>query len=253
MLPVLNIGPLAVQTPMLLLLLGLWAGLSFGERYASRFKVEAKTLDDLVLISLLVGLVGARILYILRYPAAFMENITSVLSLNPGLFLPSGGLLVGGVTFLILIQRRKLDLWAVLDGLTLPLAIFGVFLGFSHLASGSFYGFQTHLPWAIELWGAPRHPTQLYEIIGAALVLLFVFRTVKGVPPDGDKTSISGILFLKFSVWTAIAWIVLATFQSDPPLFFFNIRTIQMIAAIVLAACFWLLREKINASKSETS
>ena len=37
MFPVLQIGPLALQTPGLLILIGIWVGLSVMERFASRF------------------------------------------------------------------------------------------------------------------------------------------------------------------------------------------------------------------------
>ena len=107
MAPVLQIGPFAIQTPSLLLLLGLWLGLTVGARFSKQFNIKSKKLDDVTLLSILIALIGGRIFYILRFPEAFLQNPTSILSLNPELFDFSTGLLIGGIGMLIIIQRKK--------------------------------------------------------------------------------------------------------------------------------------------------
>ena len=63
MLPILQIGPLAIQTPGLILLGGLWLGLSLSERHARRYKVDPGVLYNLVFLLLIVGILGADILF----------------------------------------------------------------------------------------------------------------------------------------------------------------------------------------------
>ncbi len=41
----------------------------------------------------------------------------------------------------------------------------------ANLASGDAFGAPSSLPWAIELWGAARHPVQIYEAVAAGLIL----------------------------------------------------------------------------------
>ena len=60
MLPVLQIGPFAIQTPALLILLGIWFGLSVGARYSKQFGVESKRVDDLALLAILFTIIGGR-------------------------------------------------------------------------------------------------------------------------------------------------------------------------------------------------
>ena len=91
MLPVLQIGPLALQTPGLILLAGIWLGLWLAERSAHRHGIEPAHLYNLALLALLSGLVGGRLFYVLFYPSAFAASPRSIFSLNPGLFDIWGG------------------------------------------------------------------------------------------------------------------------------------------------------------------
>ena len=56
MFPILQIGPLALQTPGLFIIIGIWLGLSTSERFASRFHIDPNQLYNLVLVSLLAGI-----------------------------------------------------------------------------------------------------------------------------------------------------------------------------------------------------
>jgi hypothetical protein len=59
------------------------------------------------------------------------------------------------------------------------MAVFALSLSLSHLASGEAFGAPADLPWSLELWGARRHPSQIYEVIVASLTLLFLWPTRK--------------------------------------------------------------------------
>jgi phosphatidylglycerol---prolipoprotein diacylglyceryl transferase len=83
MLPILNLGPLAIQTPGLILILGLWIGLTQAEKYARRLKINPDHIYTLTFLSLAVGILGARLTYVAQNPAAFQNNWIGVFSLTP--------------------------------------------------------------------------------------------------------------------------------------------------------------------------
>ena len=168
MLPILQVGPFALQLPGLILLAGLWLGINLAERYADRFGVKASELSKLIMLSLLAALLGARLVYALRYLEVFLASPLSLLSLNPGLLDSLGGLACAILVGWIYTQRKKLPLWGTLDALTPAAAVMAIFLALAHLASGAAFGAETNLPWALELWGASRHPSQIYEALAAA-------------------------------------------------------------------------------------
>lgn len=240
MLPVLQIGPLAIQTPGLILIAGLWLSLSLVERHAGRFGLKAELLDSLVLTSLIAGVAGARLGYVIQYPAAFWGNPISILSLNPGLLDPWSGLAAALIVAFIFAQRKRLPFWPTLDALTPGLAVLAVALGISHLASGAAFGMPTELPWAVALWGADRHPSQVYEIL-AAVVILGLFWPGQGVffKKYGETP---GVYFLFFMAFSAVARLFLEAFRGDSRLFLqTGVRQDQMIAWLVLALVFWAI------------
>ncbi len=241
MLPILHIGPLAIQTPGLILLLGLWIGISLTERQAHHHAIPAGKIYNLILWSAAAGIVAARLSYIASHFSSFAESPGSIVSLNTALLDPWAGAAGAFLAALIYGHRSQLPFWNTLDALTHLLAVFAVASGLSHLASGDAYGAPADLPWSIWLWGAYRHPSQVYET-GAALFILFALWPQKGfIRPQAP-----GVRFLTFIALTAAARLFLEAFRGDSTLLPGGLRLAQLAAWIVLAACLWGLRKWIK-------
>lgn len=234
MLPTLQLGPFAIPVSPMIILVGLWVGLSLAERNAPRYGVNANALYNLVFIALVAGVLGARLTFIARYPSIFAGSPISAISTNPELLDPLGGIAVGLIVALIYGQRKQIAFRPFLDAITPGLALIGVAIGFSHLASGSAFGMPTNLPWGIEIWGTTRQPTQFYEILVASVILFVVWpgsRITVGQP--------SGGAFLIFLASTAGARLFLEAFRGDSIVIGGGLRVAQIIAWIVLAISLW--------------
>jgi len=236
MLPVVNIGPLALQTPGLILLIGLWIGLSLAEKFSAKRGMPPNLLYNLVFVVLVAGIIGARLAYLFRFPEAFARSPSSLFSLNPGLLDPIGGLAVGSICGAIYAQHKKLTFWQVMDALTPMLAVMAIALGLSHLASGAAFGATTQVPWAIDLWGAKRHPSQVYEIMAAMAILLVLW------PGRWGQQEPAGRYFLLFVVLSTLAQLILEGFRGDSLLLPGGWRAAQVGAWLLLAASLWGLR-----------
>ena len=234
MFPILQVGPLAIQLPGLFILLGLWLGITLAEKNSPRYGIPSHHIGELVVLSSVAGIVGARLVYVLRYPQVFAESPLSILSINPSLLDPLGGAVCALIAAAVVIQHRQLASPAVLDSLVPFFASSYLGLGFSQLASGAAFGAPTTLPWGIWLWGASRHPTQIYTVVCAALILYF-FRpgntTAAGKAP--------GLSFLTFAAYTAGSVILIEGFRGNSLLLPGGFRLLQVIAWLVMAACLW--------------
>ena len=138
MLPILQIGPFAIQTPGLILLVGIWIGLWLAEKYADRFVITGPQIYNLALVSIGTGIIAARLAYVVRFPEAFIQSPISVISINPGLLDPPAGLLFGAIGGLIYGQRQKLPLLDTLDAMTPFLGVLVITVHLANLASGKF-------------------------------------------------------------------------------------------------------------------
>jgi phosphatidylglycerol:prolipoprotein diacylglycerol transferase len=245
MFPILNIGPLAIQVPGLVLILGLYLGLSLAERYSNRHNISPNTLYNLVFIVLIAGVAGARLTYILHHPDAFAGEPLNILSLNPALLDLFGGIVGATLASIIYGQRQNLTLWSTLDALTPAFAVFSVALGLSHLASGNAFGAPTDLPWGIELWGTTRHPSQIYETIAAIIILVLLWPSQKYI-----KNLPQGTNFLTFIALSSFASLFLEAFRGNSMLLPGGFRFVQIVAWMVLAASlFGLYRISQNTDE----
>ena len=127
MLPILQIGPLAIQTPGLILLLGLWTGLYLSEKLCSQERYGPGGLVP-------PGFLGVSLsfdwcppgLRILEYSQAFIANPFSIISINPTLFNWWAGAACALIFSLWYGQQHNLDFWLTLDLLTPAFATLSV-------------------------------------------------------------------------------------------------------------------------------
>lgn len=241
MLPILQIGPLAVQLPGLLLILGVWVGSLLAERASARQGISPHHLNNLIFYGLIAAVVGARLGYALRYLPLYLEQPLGLISLNPSTLSAGEGMVAGALMSLVYGRRHGLSLWPTLDALAPGLAGFSLFLGGAHLASGDAFGAPASVPWAIMLWGEARHPTQLYEVVAAAIGLAAALRFSR-------TETIAGFTFLAWSAIYAAASLLIGGFRGDSLLILGGLRQGQVMAwfALLLA----LLGLHLNASRA---
>jgi phosphatidylglycerol:prolipoprotein diacylglycerol transferase len=221
---------------LILVMAAIWVGLWLAEKRSPKHGVSTNDLNNIVFYPLLGYILGGRILYALENLSAFAQNPQSLISLNLDLFDPIGGLVVAGFVALVYGQRQKLSLWPTLDALTPLLAVFALGLGLAHLASGSAFGKETTLPWGIQLWGAIRHPSQVYEITASSLILGLLWFRKTDSPP--------GISFLTFTALTSGTRVFLEAFRGDSTLVLGGLRAAQIIAWGFLAISLFLLDKR---------
>ena len=245
MFPYFRLGPLLIQMPLLALLVGLWGGMTLLEYESKRLKLNPSRVSNLVIYSMVAGIVGARLGYALQFRALYASNPLSLLALNPTTLLPSMGFLVGLITFWILIDHQNLPVRPTLDALSAGLALFMIFLGVSHILSGDAYGAPTRVPWAIRLWNEDRHPSQFYETF-AALIIFFVI--VKRFPkPEG-----AGLNFGLTIALTAASRVFLETFRGDSVFWPAGFRAAQVIALLLMAVGFYWMRRWMIVDPRQT-
>jgi phosphatidylglycerol:prolipoprotein diacylglycerol transferase len=229
MLPILQIGPLAVQLPGLILLAGLWVCTWIIEREANGVNLRGDLIVNMVFYGLLAGIIGARLGYALRFVDIYIDDPLALFSLNPQTLSLLEGVLTAVVVALAYGQRKGLSLLPTLDPLAPGVACFGIFLGLAHLASGDAFGAPTQVPWAVHLWGAQRHPSQVYEILMATVILLAVLRVRRLAP-------FAGFNFFFWLSLSAGGRLFLEAFRGDSVILFQALRRAQIWSLALLLA-----------------
>lgn len=248
MLPILNIGPLALPVPALVMLAGFWIGLELTEKHAPRFRADPGQIDNMTLMAVLVGIIGARLTYAAQFPSGFLENPLTLLALSPQMLNPAGGLVFALLAALATVWLKKMPLRPTLDSLVTLFAVVAAALGISHFASGDAFGAPSDLPWAVSLWGEQRHPSQIYETLAAVLIAAAVWPGGK-IASRSEQAGSSGLRFWSFIALSALARIVLEIFRGDSILLLGSFRQAQVISWAVLALSLTQIGQRLEKAQ----
>ena len=244
MFPILQIGSIAIQTPGLILLLGLWLGLELAERQAVQADFAPNKLFNTALAAIGAGLIGGRLVFAAMNPQVFYQNPLNLFSLSLQMIDITGGLAFAAAAGLAYGSRVGLPLWPAADCLTSLLAVLQVSLGLANFASGDGYGLPTDLPWAIYLWGANRHPSQLYETGAALIAAFFTWPTVLKIWLRISTQP--GARFWMFCTFSSVSWLFLEAFRASGSLLWQQYRLVQVLAWCVLALSLWQIARKTS-------
>lgn len=171
-----KIGSFELFTYGLMMALGVLAGLLAVNLEAKRYAWNSDQMTRLVVWVFLMGLLGARFVYVLtRMNEPGVDIVAIALNARAG-FVYYGGLISSWLFLVWYVRRYALPFWPVMDAFSYGICI-GLAIGrIGCLLGGCCYGTHCDFPWGVimerEASLGPLHPVQLYEFIG--LILLFI-------------------------------------------------------------------------------
>ena len=242
MFPVIHLGPLSIQARGLILLAAFWLAAEAAERSARRLGIRGDAVYSLALIAAVAGLIGARLGYVLEHWSAYQSDLGAIAALNFNTLSPLAGIVTGALAACLYARRQGVANRKLLDALTPGFIVFASGLALADVASGDAYGSPSSLPWAIELWGAPRHPTQIYQLIAVIVIGLIVPRT---------RRAFDGAWFGLFVVLYSASRLFVEALRGDSETIG-GLRTAQLWSLIVLLIMLVLLRRWAGSTTVET-
>ena len=250
-----RIGPFLITWHGVFAVLGILAGARLGLWLLGKDGVEVKQGADGVAWMVLVGLVGARLLYVWENYKLFAGNFARIFAVTEGGISQWGGLFGAMVGAYIWARRAAFSYWKLLDAAGAA-AMIGLAIGrIGDVINGEHHGTPTTLPWGVEYvnpdtLGQPGqivHPEVAYEMI-LTLVLLGAIlpfhQRLKARLPDG-------VLGLAYLGLYAIGRFFLSYFRTDPAVFAglrqAQLASLLMVAIAVVAIPILFRRERSAA------
>ncbi len=199
----LNLGPLHIRSYGLMMAVAFLVGTWLGLVEARRRGLDEDKLVNVILITLIASILGARLLYVMEHLQEFRREWGSVFALWQGGLTLYGGLTAGVFAGLLAARRFGLPMWLVADALTPSLALGTMFGRVGCFLNGCCYGKPTLLPWGVhfphdsfaylEFGDTPVHPSQLYN----ALVGLVLFAALWF---SRKRFRVPGVMFWSFII-----------------------------------------------------
>jgi phosphatidylglycerol:prolipoprotein diacylglycerol transferase len=194
------------------------------------------------LMVLVAGVLGARAYYVLFNWDFYGANLVKILAFREGGLAIHGGLIAGGLTFVLSGVRYRMGGWTVLD-VAAPSAALGQAIGrWGNFINQEAYGYAVSkeaIPWAMFIDGAYRHPTFLYESIWDLLIFLFLLWLRR------RRNLVNGDVFLMYAILYSAGRVVIESFRTDSLMLgSFRMAQVVSVAAIVLAVLAMWVRHK---------
>jgi len=256
-----RIGPFIVTWHGVFSVLGILAAARLGLWLLEKDGVDTTRSSDGVAWMVVLGLVGARLLYVWENFKLFAGgSLLRIFALNEGGISQWGGLFGAMVGAYIWARRARISYWKLIDA-SGPAAMVGVAVGrIGDVINGEHHGTPTNLPWGVEYvnsmtLGEPGkvvHPEVGYEmflclaLLGA---LLPFHQKLKARLPNG----VTGFIYLGFY---AAGRFFLSFLRTDPALFLglrqAQLASLLMVAIAIVASAFLLWRAR-TPSESVTA
>jgi phosphatidylglycerol---prolipoprotein diacylglyceryl transferase len=244
MYPLVQIGPFRLSSGGLVLLISLILGGSLFSRVARRRGGEklARQADNCFYPVLIGATIGARLWYGLFNLDLYGRNPSLFVALRVGDFAWPGALLGGMLAGSLWCHWNQFDDLELADSAALALPVAQALASIGLLLSGEAFGVPTNLPWGVPLFGAIRHPTQIYLALAALISLgLLLWLARRPLPIGGLMAAYLGL--------QGLALLLIEALRADSLLLPGGIRAAQVFGlALVLYALYWARQQSLTAN-----
>jgi phosphatidylglycerol---prolipoprotein diacylglyceryl transferase len=214
-------------------------------------KLEYEVLLDVILISLPLGIVGARLYYVVFEFNNYKYNFLDIFNIRQGGLAIHGGIIFAVISALIYSRYKKISFLKLAD-VAAPSIILAQALGrwgnfFNQEAHGGpvSYQFIKHFPHFIQkgmyIEGSYYHPTFLYESVWNIIVFFLLMNLIR-------KSRKTGIVFFTYIGLYSIGRFFIEGLRTDS-LMLGPIRIAQLIS--LLGVIMWLGFLIFNGYKKE--
>ena len=231
--------------------LGLLLGLTFCSKQAPKFGLSEDNIMDSVLWGMPIGILGARLYYIIFYLDLYKNadgslNFGKMVRIWDGGLAIYGGVIAGFLTVYVLSRVKKFSYLAVMDDLVMGVLIGQILGRWGNFMNREAFGAVTTVPWRMRLWATTGeyydvHPTFLYESLWNLVGLLLIWRILS------RHRKFDGQNFLCYFLWYGLGRLWIEGLREDSlylfgvTLFGAPVRVSQALSAVLVVVSAALL------------
>ncbi len=251
------LGPLNLRIYSLCILLGVVAGYYLALWRRERYGLTKDQVQDLLFWGIIVGLLGARMGFVIQNLEYFLRNPLEIFGFVPGRgFIGIQGLSVHGsivalVLFLIVYAPLKKIPWQNIGDLVAPSFLLGQAIGrWGNFFNQELYGYPTNVPWKLYVEPLHRvpgyeaseffHPVFLYESLLTLLGVFLFLRLERRRPPPGS-------LMMLYFIYYGLVRFIVEIWRIEPRVLG-PLSPAQLFSLLLMAAGFlgwlWVSRKR---------
>lgn len=229
-----SIGHFSIYLLSVTSAIGMIIGLLLIQKEGERKLLDKDKLMDLGIFTVLFGIIGARLGYILFFNFDYyLNNPSEIFRFSQGGLSIQGAILAGSAAAFIIMRRKNLPVWKTADAIV-PGVILGQAIG---RVGCDVFGvpMSRNWPWGVMVNGELLHPAQLYEVALNYILFLLIWRKRKTAKFDGE-------LFFIYIIGFALNRFIVEFFRTNPqglgPLSIAHVLSLVIIALGIMVLIF---------------
>ncbi len=237
--PIIDLGIISIHWYSILLFIAILIGSNLAIKEAKKHGFEEDFMVNLLFLTVIIGIVGARIYYVIFNFDYYQNNLLEIFKVWNGGLAIHGGIIAGLITIAIICYKKKINLLKILDYLVVGLIIAQAIGRWGNFFNGEAHGAITslnyleslHLPkFIIEgmyINGNYYIPTFLYESVWCFIgfIIMLIVRRKKFMN--------IGYLTSFYLVWYGVERFFVEGLRTDS-LMFLSLRVAQLVSLIMI-------------------
>jgi len=233
-----TLGPLEIKWYSALILIGVIIGISMLIKEGKRFNISKDFLFNLAFWTIVFGIIGARLYYVVFNWADYSHDILSIFKIWNGGLAIHGGLIAGFITTFIYCKKYKVNILKITDMAVVPVILAQAIGRWGNFFNAEAHGAVTtithlrelHIPEFIingmEIGGLYYHPTFLYESLWCLIgfIALIFIRRMKYIK-KGQLTCI-------YLMWYSVGRFFIESLRTDS-LMLGGFKAAQIISVVL--------------------
>lgn len=189
--------------------------------------VSSDRVLNFCLISVPMGIVGARLYYVIFNWDNYSDNLVGIFQVRNGGLAIHGGLILAFLTVVVLCRFWNESPMNILD-MAIPSVALAQAIGrWGNYFNSEAHGGPTDLPWAIEVDGVMVHPTFLYESIWCFILFFFLLYV-------DNRRKFVGQTFIVYAVLYSLERFFVEGLRTDSLMLFGVIKQAQALSICVI-------------------
>ena len=249
-----SLGPIKIYYYSICILIGISIGIFLLFKEAKKQKIDQDKLGDLLFYTILFGIIGARIYYVIFNLSYYIKNPLEIIAIWHGGLAIHGGIIAGLITIIYLTKKYKLNTLKIID-MSVSYLIISQSIGrWGNFFNGEAYGKvvtlshlkSQHIPNFIidrmKIDGSYHQPTFLYESILCLIgfIILMILKNNKSL----KITNLTSF----YLIWYGLIRLVIEYYRTDS-LMLGPIKMAMLISIVFIISGVVLLIKSKNQKR----
>jgi phosphatidylglycerol---prolipoprotein diacylglyceryl transferase len=240
-----NIFGFPVHSYGVMIVIAFLVGVWLARRRAARFGLEAQKLTDGLIACLIIGIIGARVAYILQELPYYLKNPRELVTLQMAGVTSFGAIFAGMIFLYYWAKRRQVSPLTVFDCIGPPFLVANAIGRVGCLLNGCCYGgvCSATLPWKIRVaedLGNWHHPAQIYDSLLNLIALAIIIPLERRNTAKGQTMAMAlagyGLSRFIYEIWRGGTDAQVRAYEASSTYWIGKLTQAQAVALVMVIA-----------------